>query len=211
MNKTLTLLFAATLLLSACGGSSQYNDKQMKKAIEDYNHAHPLCMPVIPAIDSGVANVLGSDTVRFLKTDTNGKRVNSNAVKQMTALTKAGLYKKQKDEKDEKMGKKAWVAVYQLTKKGEQFIDNTMGNRALCIGTLRVQDIQWFSEPTADRGLTVTRVAYHGKYQLHKWAEKALAFGQNNVYQNLSQPIQSQAMLVKTNKGWVDIRETQTQ
>ena len=210
MKKTLTLLLSSTLLLSACGASSQYDDKHIKQAIEDYNSTHPLCMAVIPAVESGMTNVLGSDVVRFVKVDGKGKRVNTDAVKQMTALTNAGLYKKQKDEKDNNIGKKSWVAVYHLTEKGQKFTDNTMGTRHLCVGTLAVQDVKWFSEPTADRGVTITHVAYQGKYHLYKWAEKVLTHGNSSLYKNLSQPIQSQTVLVKTNKGWIDARATQS-
>lgn len=207
MKKWVFISLFAAVTLTACGNDSKQNDKAIKKAIEDYNNAHPLCMAVIPAVESGVTNVLGSDMVRFVKVDGNGKRINSQAVKQMGVLTKAGIYKKRKDEKSPENGKKAWVASYELTEKGRQFTRGEMGSRQLCVGNLSVQNIQWFSDPTADNGLTVSRVSYQGKYRLHKWAEKTLAAGSSSVYQNLSQPSVSQAVVVKTNKGWIDLRE----
>ncbi|MBR7002905.1 MAG: hypothetical protein IKI11_09630 [Neisseriaceae bacterium] len=210
MKKMIFISLLAAVTLTACGNDGKQSDKAIKKAIEDYNNAHPLCMAVIPAIDSGVTNVLGSDTVRFTKIDVNGKRINTKAVKQMTALTKAGLYKKHKDEKRPDLGKKVWVSSYELTPKGRQFVRGEMNNRELCVGNLSVQNIQWFSAPTADNGLTVSRVSYQGKYRLHKWAEKVLADSSSQLHQNLSQPVVSQAVVVQTNKGWIDLREVKS-
>ncbi|MBR5675481.1 MAG: hypothetical protein IKX14_03450 [Neisseriaceae bacterium] len=207
MKKITFISLIAAVTLTACGNDGKQNEQAIKQAIENYNATHPLCMAVIPAVESGVTNVLGSDLVRFVKMDGNGKRVNTQAVKQMSVLTNAGLYKKRKDEKSPEIGKKAWVSVYELTEKGKKFTQGEMGNRELCVGSLSVQKVEWFSEPTADNGLTISRVSYQGKYRLHKWAEKALSLGNASVYKNLSQPTTQQAAVVKTNKGWIDIRE----
>lgn len=210
MKKTITLLTVSALVLTACGGNKTQDDKQILKAIDTYHSQNPLCMAMPPAIDSGTANVLGSETVRFLKTDANGKRMNSNAVKQMSVLTKAGMYRQRKDEKSPDIGKKAWVAVYELTDKGAKFTTGNWGNRQLCLGTLMVADIDWYSQPTADKGLTVSRVSYHGKYRLHKWANKLLKASNNpQLEHDLTQPAPMQAVVVKTNKGWIDMREVE--
>ena len=207
MKKIISISLIAALALTACGNNNKAQDKTIKKAIEDYHAAHPLCMALPPAIDNGLTNVLGNDSVRFLKTDANGKRINTTAVKQMSILTSAGIYKKGKDIKQPEIGKKAWLAVYDLTEKGKQYTRNEQGNHALCIGTLSVKEIKWYSDPTADNGVTVTRVAYQGKYRLHKWAEKILQLGNAKLHSDLGKITEAQAVLVKTNKGWIDKRE----
>lgn len=205
MNKNIALLTLSLCLLTAC--HKQQDEKQILQAINAYHSNHPLCMALPPAIDNGVTHILGSETVRFLKTDADGKRINTNAIKQMTTLTKAGIYRKRKDEKNPEIGKKAWSAVYELTEKGAKFTTGEVGNRQLCLGSMTANKVQWYSEPTADQGLTVSRVSYQGTYHLHKWAKQLLHTSNPKLLENLSHSSDLQATVMKTNKGWIDVRE----
>ena len=210
MKKIISVCLLATLTLTAChNNDSKQDEKRILQAINAHHSEHPLCMVLPPAIDNGVTQMLGSDTVRFMKTDGTGKRINTNAVKQMSVLTKAGIYRKRRDEKNPSLGKKAWFEIYELTEKGTQFITGNTNNRQLCIGSLTANNIQWYSQPTADNGLTVSRVSYQGRYHLHKWASKLLKIGNPQLLHNLSQPSEMQAVVIKTNKGWIDKREIQ--
>ncbi|MDO5685966.1 MAG: hypothetical protein Q4G42_01000 [Neisseria sp.] len=204
MIKRLFLLSCTALLLAACSDNQQASDANLKSAIDAYNQAHPLCLPMSPMGEGFRGGVFGDPSIRIVRADLNGKSINKQALKQMEVLEKEGVYDRQKDEAG---SAKARVAVFTLSDKGKGYFTGSATNPQLCIGTTRVKKIQWFSQPTAHNGLTVSRVAYEGEYELHKWAKKLLKAADSETPISLNQTVSAQTTLVQTNKGWLDIRE----
>ncbi|MBR6026503.1 MAG: hypothetical protein IK065_02765 [Neisseriaceae bacterium] len=201
MQKKILPFIVISLLLSACNNHQTAGDRNFKQALNKYNQQHPECR-TIPLINEDNSNIsLGNDVIRISRTDSAGNKINQKALKQMQLLKKAGIYKQNKD--DASSDGKVSVAVFVLNKDAK----NKYKSKQLCIGTIKVKEIKWFSQPTNDKGLVVSKVAYAGEYQLYKWSERLLKETQPDMYDKLKQPVNAQSTLVLTNKGWLDIRE----
>ncbi len=201
MQKKMLPFIVLSLLLSACNNNQTANDRNFRQALNKYNEQHPECR-TIPLINEDNANIsLGNDVIRISRTDSAGNKINQKALKQMQLLKKAGIYKQNKD--DSTSDGKVSVAVFVLNKDAK----NKHKNKQLCIGTIKVKEVKWFSQPTNDKGLVVSKVAYGGEYKLYKWSDRLLKETQPDLYDKFKQPVNAQSTLVLTNKGWLDIRE----
>lgn len=204
------LVISTVLALAACGGDN--TKEQMKQAINNVAALNQICVPYslnveqLAAQTTPLESLFGADEIQILTRDVNKKRVNKEAESQMEQLVRAGLYD---EEKEKKVGEGAdvqRVAVYRLTDRGREFIRKTPLGAGLCVATWRAEKINYYTEPTAVNGYTVSQVSYAAKIVPEKWAKSLLKADEHHKIL-LKDEINKNAMLVKTNDGWRDIRE----
>ena len=96
--------------------------------------------------------------------------------------------------------------MYKLTRKGTEQVRGGEAEPRFCIGLQKVEKINWYTEPASSNGMTVARVSYKARMEPEKWAEKLIRAGGGNMpFDNKA--AEQTAVLVKTNKGWKDMRE----
>lgn len=201
-----TLILTATLMLAACGGGVDESD--LKEGIYDADNR--ICVPFQLAVQDRLPNEdpkqseFGASEIKLLKRLENGKRANELASKQMEVLVRAGLYKADKEQRVGTGEQSARYAVYTLTESGNKDIRPHHDTSLLCVGKQKVTKINYHTDPTPYRGVVVTHVSYDAKIQMEKWASSLLS---EKEYKYLANETNTQtATLMKTNKGWRDLR-----
>ncbi|OSI11590.1 hypothetical protein [Neisseria zoodegmatis] len=211
MYKT-ALTVCAALLLGACSGNSP-GKSTFEKAINQHISQQGVCVPLTVKIETNgmaVQTLLGLNQIKIPDRNANGDKINQSAIAQMKILDSEGFYKKQSSETFEFPGtkNKTSVYVYELTEKGKGKIREEGLEPRFCIGTQKVEKINWFTEPTPSDGMTVSKVSYEARFETEKWAEKFLKEA-GNGWKHPEATRTKTATLVKTNDGWRDIRELQ--
>lgn len=201
------LAIGAVLGLAACSSDPQ---SDMKQAINNAADLNKVCVPYELNLEqlapqtTPLQALLGSDEVKILQRNEEGKRTNQDAKKQMEHLVRAGLYEELKSEKDK--GSKQEIAVYRLTERGTHYLRRSPHGARLCVGWHKAEKVNFYTEPTALRGFTVSQVSYESKIVPEKWA-KSLLKDDPHHKDILDNKTTRYATLVKTNDGWRDIRE----
>ncbi|WP_315368423.1 hypothetical protein [Kingella oralis] len=207
------LVLSSVLLLAACGGGDKLSKSAVQKAVNASAKFHSVCVPFQLTVDTRKAGdnpVLGSPEVKLVKRQDNGKRANLTAIDQMEVLTDAGLYRRDKEQREGEGDNAVRYMVYSLTKKGEDTFQALPNQEALmCIGNEKVEKINFFTAPTPSNGVTVTQVSYEAKINAERWAKKLLK--DSPYYNGLNQTQTKHATLVKTNDGWRDIMDLRNQ
>lgn len=206
------LLIGAALALGACS-SQDDTTEHMQQAINDASRFNQVCLPYTLDVqhradnESKAHSLLGAPEIKLLKRQPDGKRANPEAIRQMDKLVHAGLYEEQKEEKGEasEQGEAPRYLVYRLTEQGKEKIRLGHHGALLCVGTAKVEKINYFTEPTAHRGYTVSQVSYTAKIVPEKWAKSLLK--DDDALKAFNHSVERSATLVKTNNGWRDIRE----
>lgn len=204
------LAVSAVLALAACGGDN--TKEQMQQAINDAAALNKTCIPYALNVEqlapqtTPLEGMFGANEVQILIRDANKKRVNEQAVKQMEQLVRADLYDEEKEKKVGEGENAQRVAVYRLTERGREAIQKTPFGAGLCVATWRAEKINYYTEPTAVNGYTVSQVSYNAKIVPEKWAKSLLKADEHHKAL-LKETVEKNAMLVKTNDGWRDIRE----
>lgn len=209
MYKT-ALTVAAALMLAACSGDNP-GKATFEKAINHYVSQKGICVPLAVQIESnGTAGQtwLGAGQIKIPERNALGEKINDAAIAQMRVMDGEGFYKKQAAETFEFPGTaaKTKVQVYELTEKGRGKIEQGAAEPRFCIGTQKVEKINWYTEPTPSDGLTVSKVSYEARFETERWAEK-LFKAAGTSWQPPEATRTKTATLVKTNDGWRDIRE----
>ena len=117
--------------LAACSGNTgQTNKRDLARAIDNYNSAHPLCVPVNNVLAKQAGNTahlikgqFGDEWVHVTTENLDGDDINKAAQEQMKILTRAGLYEKAGNKEQKALlgdDLKMEVASYHLTKEGQQ-------------------------------------------------------------------------------------------
>lgn len=201
------LAIGAVLALTACGSDPK---SEMKQAINNASHLNKVCVPYELGIEqiapetTPLQGLLGSDEIKVLQRNAEGKRINEQAQKQIAHLVRAGLYEEGKAQKQK--DSKQQIAVYRLTERGTQYIRRTPHGGVLCVGTHQAETVNFFTEPTPVNGYTVSQVSYDAKIVPEKWAKPLLKEDKHHK-DILDKKATRSATLVKTNDGWRDIRE----
>ncbi|MDO4878624.1 MAG: hypothetical protein Q3966_04920, partial [Neisseria sp.] len=218
MKKTLALGMAA-IALAACGNNNEAGEKNFKKAINRIGGSQKVCIPFKLDIQmpdgspAGQNSMAGEPLLLVADSDTEGRRINKKAEKQIKILTENGFYKKEKTESQTLPlpdgGKGITVTAYSLTEKGRKQVlaNDALAFPLLCIGTPEVKKINWYTTPAPFRGTIVSKVSYQADLKLERWAEKLIKEGGKEDLQRLKQPEQKIATLVQTDKGWISPRE----
>ncbi|MCS4533750.1 hypothetical protein [Neisseria montereyensis] len=203
---------SAALLLSACSDNNGASNRAFEKAINRYAEQQRICVPLTFNVqNSGITNnrvVVGAPQIRIVERNADGKRVNKQVLDQIDVLDDEGFYRKRTTETmaapngsgDVK------VAVYELTDKGKKQIRRGRMRPLMCVGKQKVVKVNWFTEPTASNGLTISKVSYEVKVDAEKWAEKMLEKG-GRPWDHPDMSRTMTATMVKTNDGWRNIRE----
>lgn len=205
------LLLSAVLMLSACGDGSDASENKLRKAINEDARFNRVCIPFQLDVEHRVygenphQSAFGAPELMLLKRLENGKRANEHALKQMEALVRAGLYKAEKEKRVSVGDKSLRYASYSLTERGQNEIVPKPHGALLCVGKYKVVKINYFTEPTATQGVTVTHVSYQAKVMPEKWAGSLL---KETEYRDLPQErVEQSVTLMKTNDGWRNVRE----
>lgn len=209
MYKT-ALTVASALLLGACSGSTP-SKSTFEKAINHYVSQKGVCVPLAVKIENnGITGqtLLGVSQIKIPEQNVKGEKINETAIAQMRVLDNEGLYKKQTSETFEfpSTTAKTGVYVYELTEKGKNKIEAGGLEPRFCIGSQKVEKINWYTEPTPSDGLTVSKVSYEARFVTEKWAEKLFKEAGSD-WKHPETTRTKMATLVKTNDGWRDIRE----
>ncbi|MBF0803234.1 MULTISPECIES: hypothetical protein [unclassified Neisseria] len=201
---------SAVLLLAACS-EPQPDKATFEKAINRYSAAQGMCMPLVLNVENGIltgAAAVGEPLVKIAERDSEGRKINESAFRQMRLLDKEGFYKQGRAETvpSPENGREIKVQVYELTDKGRAQARPGPDGVHFCIGALKVVKVNWFTEPTPADGVTVSKVSYEARLETAKWAERFMREGGSgwkhpDTTRNLA------ATMVKTNDGWRDIRE----
>ena len=207
-----TAAAAAALMLAACSGDSPSN-ALFEKTINNYAKKEGVCLPLLLniqdpwGVESFTPVALGSPTVKIAEKDSKGNRINKTALKQMELLEDEGFYDKAESETLPKAGgsEKIKLAVYTLTKDGMEQVRGGESVPRFCVGRQKVETINWYTEPSASNGMTVSRVSYKARLEPEKWAEKLIRAGGGKM--PFDDKADQTAVLVKTSKGWKDMRE----
>ena len=96
-------VLSSVLLLAACGGGDNLSKSAVQKAVNASVKSHAVCVPFQLTVDTRKAGdnpVLGSPEVKLVKRQDNGKRANLTAIDQMEVLTDAGLYRRDKEQRE---------------------------------------------------------------------------------------------------------------
>jgi len=99
-------------LLAGCG-AQEAGKGQFRDVLARYAAANEVCLPL--ALDAdGAALLLGSERIVLPRRNTEDKRINEAAVKQMRALESAGLYERLREGDDDV------ALVFALTENGRK-------------------------------------------------------------------------------------------
>ena len=129
----------------------------------------------------------------------------------LDALVAKGLLAKRTETKPDWRGIKAVTDIYELTKKGEEFVpkDKVRGflessNTELCYGVGKVEEVTNFSAPNSVLGQTVSVVHYTYKVRdVTEWAnEPALLQFEKLASAVRGEAIARQESLMLTGNGW---------
>lgn len=201
-------VLSAALMLAACGGG-ELSKSDVQKAVNASAKRHAVCVPFALNVehrhagDNPQDSQLGAEEVRLLKRLDNGKRANLTAMKQMDNFVDIGLYQQEKNLRVGEGEKTVRYLVYRLTDKGRKTFVQSPQGYLMCIGRQEVSKINYFTEPTAANGVTVTQVSYDAKIIPERWAKRLLK--NSPYYEGLKQTEEKRITLVKTNDGWRDI------
>jgi len=187
-------------LLVGCG-AQEAGKGQFRDVLAHYAAANEVCLPLTLDAD-GAAPLLGSERIVLPRRDTEDKRINEAAVKQMRALESAGLYERLKEGDDDV------ALVFALTENGRKHTRAGLNGPLFCLGHEHVDKVQYYTEPATNAaGLTVSRVVYEGSITMDGWAKRLVRQGSEAWQNRLPLKRVEQATLVKTNDGWRDMRE----
>lgn len=202
-------ILSAALMLAACG--KEMSDSNLKEAINDGAKYNRVCVPFQLDVQHRLASqpinqtTFGESIIKLLKRAESGKRANERAFKQMESLVRAGLYKAEKEERIGEGQQAVRYAVYKLTERGREEIRTMPNSTLLCVGKYKAKKINYYTEPTAMRGLMISNISYEAKLQPEKWANDLL---EDTPYEELVKETTTKtATLMKTSEGWRDIRE----
>ena len=187
-------------LLAGCG-AQEAGKGQFRDVLARYAAANEVGLPL--ALDAdGAALLLGSERIVLPRRDTEDKRINEAAIKQMRALESAGLYERLKEGDDDV------ALVFVLTESGRKHTRAGLNGPLFCLGHEHVDKVQYYTEPATNAaGLTVSRVVYEGSITMDGWAKRLVRQGSEAWQKRLPPKRVEQATLVKTNDGWRDMRE----
>ncbi|MDO4640169.1 MAG: hypothetical protein Q4A84_00470 [Neisseria sp.] len=211
MKKTLLAALPVFLLAACSGNENQASESALKDGIESFAAEQGVCTPLPLAILDVAGqpvrnNLVGEPKLSIADRNSEGKRINKEAMEQMEILTDAGIYRKADKKSVEQGDTEIKTVSYQLTEKGAAMLRFNSQGPVVCTGSLKVKKINWFTEPTPSNGMTVSKVSYQAELVPEKWMKKLLKSNENFEKQ-LTEPQEYTATMVKTNNGWHDIRE----
>ena len=215
MKKTVSFaILSAIALLSACSGSSNKADKSaFEKAINQYAEKTGVCLPVVlnirdsQGVESHANTTVGEPVIQVAEKDINGEKINREALSQIDVLEEEGFYKETDSTTvPSASGKDIKIRQYELTEKGNAQTQPNQHGPLFCIGKQTVEKINWFTEPTPNNGVTISKVSYEAEFKPEGWAKKLLDDDSGN-WQQIARNQSQTATLVQTNDGWRDIRE----
>ncbi|STZ75838.1 hypothetical protein [Bergeriella denitrificans] len=215
MNKFLLGTLILTPLLAACSGS-QPDDELYTKTINRFAKEQGVCLPLALNVQhSSDRNVLipialGSSEIKIAAENRKGQTINRTALAQLDILADEGLYKKTKENKPIKQDSDETIpiVIYTLTEEGQQRSHVRKDESPLfCVGRMEVTKIHAsaLSQQTG-RHLTA-RVDYESKFIGETWLPELLEAGGLQKLPLTPPGIQT-AILVETDDGWKDVRET---
>lgn len=209
------LMAVSAAVLAGCGGSQEASKGNFKDAINDFAAQERVCLPIGLAMDTSDQSdtlsygMLGDSQIRIPLQNTQGKKINKAALKQMEVLVDAKLYDKgEKGTQATAVGHEAVpVVVFNRTEKGSEQTMASPHGALLCLGTQKVTDVVLFTEPTPANGVTISKVVYEAKLVPEKWAQKLLKNSDDELQARLKEPQRQHVTLVLTNQGWRDLRQ----
>ncbi|KPN70879.1 lipoprotein [Neisseria sp. 83E34] len=209
--KKIIILTTAALTLAACSDGSQISESALKKGIEDFAFRQNVCiaMPLTILDTSGQPlrnTLIGEPRLTITNRNNEGKRINKEVIEQMDILVNAGIYREADKKSVEQNDMLVKTVTYELTENGIASLRHGSQGPLVCVGNLKVSKINWFTEPTPTNGMTVSKVSYQADLIPEKWAKKLIKTN-NGDWKNLSEPQEYTATMVKTNKGWQDLRQ----
>lgn len=213
MKNTTFTAIAALTLLAACSGSNEPGKAAFEKAINQHAQQNGVCLPLALNIqnpqgfESRNNVMLGEPRIRVAERDLNGNKINEAALKQLKIIDKEGFYKEAETETlPSSDSSDIKIRTFELTEKGAAQTLESPHGPLFCIGTQKVEKINWFTEPTPANGVTVSKVSYQAEFKPEGWAKKLLKEG-GPEWERIENTRTQTATLVKTNEGWRDIRE----
>lgn len=208
-------LFFTSILLAACSDDKP-SDALFEKTINQFSEKEGVCLPLVlnvqgqKSIETFTQVPLGMTEIKLPEKDSKGNNINQTALKQMDLLYNEGFYDKTNTEVPSVNGDDdIQILVYNLTEKGnKQIRGNKKTDPRFCIGTQKVEKINWYTEPSPFNGMTISRVSYEARFIPEKWlADLFKAGGSNKLPLSMEEVRIQTATLVKTNEGWKDSRE----
>ncbi|MDK4687729.1 hypothetical protein [Kingella negevensis] len=205
------IVLSAALLLAACGSDNELSKSKVEKALKETAKQRAVCVPFnlnieyTHAGDNPAFTSLGAPEIRIVKRQENGKRANLAAADQMDILVNAGLYHQENTLKVGEGDEAVRYMVYKITEKGQKVFQSTPTASLTCVGTEKVEKVNFFTAPTPANGITVTQVSYETKVEPERWAAKLLKG--TPLLEEVKQTRTHHATLVKTNDGWRDLNE----
>lgn len=202
---------AAALLLAACSGNdNDISESGLKKGIEKFAEKQGMCIPmplhILDTAGQPIANAaIGSPKLLVTNRDSEGKRINKEAEEQMEILVDEGIYAEEDKRTAEKNDAVVKTMVYGLTEKGAALLQYGPRGPVVCAGKVKVEKINWFTDPTPSNGMTVSKVSYQAELDPEKWMKKLI--NTNDAWKKFSEEQEYSTTMVKTNNGWKDIRE----
>lgn len=203
--KTWAWLAGCGVLLAACGGGQhQASSSNFEAVLQQYGQQHGVCLPlalnVVGADGVGRQAMLGSDKIVLATQNQAGAAINDVAVKQMAVLVENGLYRQESPAE-------SLQVAFSLTEKGLAQTQSGLTSPLFCIGKQQVNKVLYFTEPAANaQGLIVSQVVYEADVRLENWAKQLLNRGDADWKNRLQSTRVEQALLMKTNEGWRDVR-----
>ena len=125
-------------LLAGCG-AQEAGKGQFRDVLARYAETNEVCLPLALDVD-WAAPLLGSERIVLPRRDTEDKRINEAAVKQMRALESAGLYERLKEGDDDV------ALVFALTEKGRRHTRAGLNGPLFCLGREHVDKVTTRSE-----------------------------------------------------------------
>lgn len=207
MLKKILLVLVIIEILLGCSGRQKLNYSNIKNSINQYYKDNLFCVRLSPQVDYKLNNkkvYFGDKTIRIIRIDEYGKKINKRALSQMKVLKNNKFYTQYYDEKivSDNKHEPMYLAKYVLTSKGEKFMSE---NKGLCIGTAKVKKVNWYTPEVNDKFLILTRVSYLESVDLLNWAKDLFRNFDTDLLDYHS-PRNKEAVLFKTNKGWKDLR-----
>lgn len=203
----------AAVLLAACSDDKPSNSL-FEKTINQYSESQGLCLPLVLNVqnpnspDSFSQAAVGTPEIKVAAKDRGGNDINKTALKQLDILEKEDFYEKSKEKIPAARNneKNIEFSVYSLTEKGQKQTRAVSGMPHFCIGRQKVEKVNWYTEPSPSKGMTVSRVSYQARFVPEKWVGGLLKAGGSGKLPVEETRVQT-ATLVKTSEGWKDSRE----